>query len=47
VILGAKSASGTCFYIKDVATGSGPGTTYGRDGSCPAPASPSVTLTSW
>jgi type IV pilus assembly protein PilA len=47
VILGAKSASGTCFYIKDVATGSSSGTTYGRDSACPAPASASVALTSW
>jgi type IV pilus assembly protein PilA len=47
VILGAKSASGTCFYIKDVATGASSGTTYGRDPACPAPASASVALTSW
>ena len=47
VILGTKSASDTCFYIKDVATGASSGTTYGRDSACPAPASASVALSSW
>ena len=51
VTLAAKSASGTCFYIKDVATGTGPGTFYGRSTAspCPAPSAhaASVTGTSW
>ncbi len=46
VILGTKSASGTCFYIKDVATGSGPGTFYAK-GSCTLPSTTAVTGASW
>jgi len=48
VVLAAKSASGTCFYLKDVATGTGSGTTYGRSSSCPAPTATAVTFSdSW
>jgi type IV pilus assembly protein PilA len=51
VTLGAKSASGTCFYIKDVPTGTGSGTFYGRSTAspCPAPSAHagSTTLSSW
>jgi type IV pilus assembly protein PilA len=47
VVLGAKSASGTCFYIKDIATGTGPGTFYARDAACPAPNAATVSGTSW
>jgi type IV pilus assembly protein PilA len=51
VTLGTKSASGTCFYIKDIATGTGSGTFYGRSTAdpCPSPSSHagSVTLSSW
>jgi type IV pilus assembly protein PilA len=47
VTLGTKSASGTCFYLKDVATGSGSGTFYARDTTCAAPASTTVTGSSW
>jgi type IV pilus assembly protein PilA len=34
VTLGTKSASGTCFYIKDVASGAAAGTFYGSDTTC-------------
>jgi type IV pilus assembly protein PilA len=34
VTLGTKSASGTCFYIKDVASGATAGTYYGNDTTC-------------
>jgi type IV pilus assembly protein PilA len=44
VVLGAKSASGTCFYLKDVATGASSGTTYGKDPACPAPSPTAVTF---
>ena len=40
VILGAKSASGTCFYLKDQATkgtSTAPGIFYARDTTCAAP----------
>jgi type IV pilus assembly protein PilA len=44
-VLGIKSASGTCFYIKDV---TGTGTTYGKDSSCAkAPSAATVASTSW
>ncbi|MHB8512536.1 MAG: type II secretion system protein [Actinomycetota bacterium] len=47
MILGGISASGTCYYIKDVA--SGPGTTYGSSTAspCPAPGSATVTAAHW
>jgi type IV pilus assembly protein PilA len=43
VVLGARSASGTCFYIRDIAIGNAanpPGTTYARSNAnpCPTPA---------
>jgi len=38
-ILGAKSGSGTCFYIKDVA---GSGTTFGKNTTCAAPSGTTV-----
>ena len=47
VILGAKSASGSCFYIKDVATGSGAGTFYAKPATCTAPSATTVTGASW
>jgi type IV pilus assembly protein PilA len=34
VVVGAKSASGTCFYLQDVA--GGPGTTYAKSNPCVA-----------
>ncbi|MBV8980828.1 MAG: hypothetical protein JO086_07995, partial [Acidimicrobiia bacterium] len=34
VVIGVKSKSGTCYYLKDVAGSSG--TTYGKDSTCPA-----------
>jgi hypothetical protein len=49
VTLGTLSASGTCFYIKDVATGSSAGTFYAKDPACdkPSTAAPLVTGASW
>jgi type IV pilus assembly protein PilA len=50
VILGAKSASGSCFYVKDQAskgTTTTPGTWYAKDPACAAPASTTVTGTKW
>jgi type IV pilus assembly protein PilA len=47
VTLGTKSASDTCFYIKDVATGSGSGTFYARTTACAAPSATTVNSTSW
>jgi type IV pilus assembly protein PilA len=43
-ILAAKSGSGTCFYIKDVA---GTGTTYAKNTTCAAPSATAVAGTSW
>ena len=47
VVLGTRSASGTCFYLEDAPTG--PGTRYGSDGSCPKPSAmePTITLDRW
>jgi type IV pilus assembly protein PilA len=47
LILGSKSASGTCFYIKDVPTGSGAGTFYGQTTTCAAPSGTTVTGGAW
>jgi type IV pilus assembly protein PilA len=49
ITLGTKSASGTCFYLKDVATGSGAGTFYGTDsdGTCSDTAAGVATQTKW
>jgi len=52
VILGAKSDSGTCFYIKDVASTPTGGVTYGKvtnptGGNCTAPSGATVTASSW
>ncbi|HEX6678870.1 MAG TPA: hypothetical protein VF486_28105, partial [Actinomycetes bacterium] len=46
VTLGSKSASGTCFYIKDVATGATPGTFYAK-GTCTAPSATTVSGANW
>jgi type IV pilus assembly protein PilA len=49
VTLGSRSASGTCFYIRDIATGATAGTTYQR-GACAAPSSFAagpLPLTTW
>jgi type IV pilus assembly protein PilA len=40
LVLGSKSASGTCFYLKDVPTGTGAGTFYFQDTTCGARARP-------
>ena len=49
VVLGTKSASGTCYYLKDITTGTGAGTFYFQDTTCAAPSatSASVTLARW
>jgi type IV pilus assembly protein PilA len=50
ITLGTKSASGTCFYIKDVATssaGQAAGTFYGTDAACGATAAGKATLAKW
>jgi type IV pilus assembly protein PilA len=46
VTLGTKSASGTCFFIKDIPTGSGAGTFYAK-GSCTAPSATTVSGANW
>jgi type IV pilus assembly protein PilA len=38
VTLGARSASGECFYIRDIAAGATAGTTYARETACGTPA---------
>ena len=49
VVLGTKSASGTCYYLKDITTGTGAGTFYLQDTTCAAPSATaaSVTLARW
>jgi type IV pilus assembly protein PilA len=49
VVLGSRSGSGTCFYLKDVATGAGGGTFYYQDTTCDAPGATagSVTQPRW
>jgi hypothetical protein len=50
VLLGARSASGTCFYLRDQATrgtSTAPGLSYARDTACAASGSTTVTGTSW
>jgi type IV pilus assembly protein PilA len=44
VTLGAKSASGNCFYVKDVGA---TGTTYAKNTTCTAPSATAVAGTSW
>ena len=36
VVLGTRSASGECFYIRDITAGATAGTTYARAEACPA-----------
>jgi prepilin-type N-terminal cleavage/methylation domain-containing protein len=49
VVLGTRSASGTCYYLKDITTGTGAGTFYFQDTTCGAPSATaaSVTLARW
>jgi type IV pilus assembly protein PilA len=47
IILGTKSASGTCFYLKDVPTGAGAGTTYAKDAACPKPSAAAGYAAAW
>jgi type IV pilus assembly protein PilA len=45
--LGSKSASGTCFYLKDIPTGTGAGTFYASNTTCAAPSATTVTGPAW
>jgi type IV pilus assembly protein PilA len=45
VVLGTKSASGTCYYLKDIATGTGAGTFYYQDTTCAAPSATAGSVT--
>ena len=49
VVLGTKSASGTCYYLTDITTGTGAGTFYFQDTTCGAPSATaaSVALARW
>jgi type IV pilus assembly protein PilA len=52
VVLGAKSDSGTCYYIKDIASTPTGGVTYGQaaaaaNGTCGAPSGAAVASSSW
>ena len=51
IVLGTKSGSGTCYYLKDTPTGAGAGTRYGSDASapCPKPSAmePAIALGNW
>jgi type IV pilus assembly protein PilA len=47
IVLSTKSASGTCFYLKDAPTGASAGTTYGTNTTCVTPSTASVALTKW
>jgi type IV pilus assembly protein PilA len=41
------SKSGTCFYLKDIATGAGAGTFYGTGGTCTGTAAAAASGGSW
>jgi type IV pilus assembly protein PilA len=43
IVLGTQSASGTCFFVKDVPTGASAGTTYAKDTGSPC-AKPSAAV---
>ena len=47
VRLGARSASGRCFYLRDVASGAGVGTFYGQNTTCTAPSAATITGARW
>jgi type IV pilus assembly protein PilA len=47
VTLGARSASGRCFYLRDKATSPGAGTFYGQNTTCTAPSATTVTAARW
>lgn len=50
-VLGARSASGQCFYVKDEPMGAGAGTKYGQEdpgaGVCSAPSAAVVAADKW
>ncbi len=46
IVLASKSASGTCFYIKDDPSNAGTGTKYGK-GACAQPSTVAIALTNW
>jgi type IV pilus assembly protein PilA len=45
VVLGSRSASGTCYYLRDVATGASAGTFYFQDTTCAAPSATAASVT--
>jgi type IV pilus assembly protein PilA len=47
IVLATKSASGTCFYVKDIPTGATAGTTYAKDAACPKPSAAAGYAASW
>jgi type IV pilus assembly protein PilA len=47
VALGTRSASGECFYIRDIASGATAGTTYARSTATPCPTPAAVPAASW
>ena len=47
IVLATKSASGTCFYVKDTPTGASAGTTYGTAAACPTPSAAAVASPKW
>jgi type IV pilus assembly protein PilA len=47
VLLSTASRSGTCFYLQDIATGAGAGTTYERDTACDLLPAGATTANGW
>jgi hypothetical protein len=47
LILGSRSASGTCYYLKDIPLGTGAGTFYAQNTTCAAPSGTTVTGAAW
>jgi type IV pilus assembly protein PilA len=47
VILSSASKSGMCFYLQDIATGAGAGTTYEKDATCGALPLGATTTNGW
>jgi type IV pilus assembly protein PilA len=47
VTLGSRSTSGRCFYVRDVASGTGAGTFYAQNTTCTRPSATTVTGARW
>jgi type IV pilus assembly protein PilA len=47
VVLSSASRSGTCFYLQDIASGPGVGTTYEQDRTCGALPAGATTANGW